>query len=66
VSKLILLKKEFFIKMEIYIKNHVTTLVEVLLILIGKHEPGALVGVSTSEVSQRNSRAPDEEQHGPE
>ena len=52
--------------MEIYIKNHVTTLVEVLLILIGKHEPGALVGVSTSEVSQRNSRAPDEEQHGPE
>jgi hypothetical protein len=52
--------------MEIYIKNHVTTPVEVLLIPIGKHEPGALAGVSTSEVPQRNSGAPDEEQHGPE
>ena len=52
--------------MEIYIKNHVTTPDEVLFILIGKHEPGALVGVSTSEVPKRNSGAPDEEQHGPE
>ena len=55
--------------MEIYIKNHVTTTttpVDFLLISIGKHEPGALVGVSASEVPQRNCGAPDEEQHGPE